>query len=161
MKFYWQIVVPICLDVIYGCFCVTTAKLNNGNRNHMVHKPYTIHYLTPYRKSLLTPGLTHWYVMLLTHIFQEYLGLHFMWRKKITIWKLLDVSLVLFELCDGRRLSWLFSFYRWEKWDSKKLIDLSRVISQWRIGLGLESRSSDVKTQATANISVVPKATHR
>ena len=35
-----------------GCFCATRAEVSSCNRDGMTCKPWNIHYLAPYRKSL-------------------------------------------------------------------------------------------------------------
>ena len=45
IKFYWNIAMPLCLHVIYSCFCTTKAKLRNCNRDHMTCEAKNIHYL--------------------------------------------------------------------------------------------------------------------
>lgn len=41
--FFWHTDIPICLWIICGCFCVTSTKMSNFNRDCMTHQACSIY----------------------------------------------------------------------------------------------------------------------
>lgn len=54
-KILWERVMPIHLNVVFGCFCGPKVRLNSWNRNCMAHRAQNIHFLTLFRKPAPTP----------------------------------------------------------------------------------------------------------
>lgn len=48
---------PICLCIVYSCFCVTMAGLSSCHRDYMAHIAKRIYYLALDEASLPTPAV--------------------------------------------------------------------------------------------------------
>lgn len=54
-KILLETVMPIHLNVVFGCFCGPKVRLTSWNRNYMAHRAQNIHFLTLFRKCVPTP----------------------------------------------------------------------------------------------------------
>lgn len=58
-KICWNTARPTHFYIVYGCFHTVVAKLNNYNKDYMVHQSKDIYYLSLFRKTYPTPALKY------------------------------------------------------------------------------------------------------